>query len=304
MYDIKLRQIECFLEIAESLNFTESANKLFISQSLASKWIKSLEQELDVELFHRDKRGLILTEEGKYLLEHWTTHFNGLCNTVEDMHKLNSNLTGELHIGCLESFQYDNFMENLLREFSEKNPGVRIHLMSYGIQELIDAVLTGTVDVAFHTTLDIKYQPDISWLPIRKVKLYIAMSMSHNLASRDKLSVKDLESECFYTLSSEESPTGKNGIVAECKKAGFEPREIRSVPNTSSLALALLYENGVTICHQEITLGHEKQIKLFDTNEIEEKEYVALIWKKKNSGSIALRFAECTASFVKKNRII
>ena len=45
MYDIRLKQIECFLDISQTLSFTESAKRLHISQPLASKWIRSIEDE-------------------------------------------------------------------------------------------------------------------------------------------------------------------------------------------------------------------------------------------------------------------
>ena len=46
-----IHQIECFLEAAETLNFTEAASRLYISQQGLSRQIASLEKELELRLF-------------------------------------------------------------------------------------------------------------------------------------------------------------------------------------------------------------------------------------------------------------
>ena len=46
-----IHQIECFLEAARTLNFTEAANHLYISQQGLSRQIASLEKELELRLF-------------------------------------------------------------------------------------------------------------------------------------------------------------------------------------------------------------------------------------------------------------
>ena len=48
-------QIQCFLSVAETLNFTEAANRLFIAQSSLSRNISHLEEEIGLTLFIRTK---------------------------------------------------------------------------------------------------------------------------------------------------------------------------------------------------------------------------------------------------------
>ena len=46
-------QIQCFLNVAEYLNFTEAANHLFVAQSSLSRNVSNLEEELGMKLFVR-----------------------------------------------------------------------------------------------------------------------------------------------------------------------------------------------------------------------------------------------------------
>ncbi len=61
-------QLECFLTVAETLNFARAAQILNITQPAVTKQIKSLEDELNVRLFNRSTRSVELTTEGKQLI--------------------------------------------------------------------------------------------------------------------------------------------------------------------------------------------------------------------------------------------
>ena len=56
---MELKQIQCFLMVAEYLNFSTAAEQMFLSQPSLSRHISNLEQELGIALFLRDKRSEI-----------------------------------------------------------------------------------------------------------------------------------------------------------------------------------------------------------------------------------------------------
>lgn len=62
---MELRQLKYFAKLAETLNFSDAARQLFISQSTLSQQIKQLEQELNTQLFQRDNHKVTLTEPGR-----------------------------------------------------------------------------------------------------------------------------------------------------------------------------------------------------------------------------------------------
>lgn len=58
---MELRQLKYFVKAAETLNFSEAARLLYVTQSTLSQQIRQLEQELDTMLFDRDSHNVRLT---------------------------------------------------------------------------------------------------------------------------------------------------------------------------------------------------------------------------------------------------
>ena len=67
---MELSQLRTFRVVAETLNFTRAAERLYLTQSAVSYQIKALEQELGEPLFIRGKKGVRLSRAGQAALEH------------------------------------------------------------------------------------------------------------------------------------------------------------------------------------------------------------------------------------------
>ena len=300
MYDIRLKQIECFLDITQTMNFTSTAKRLHISQPLVSKWIKSIEDELNIKLFVRGKDGLYLTKEGAFLRDRWANSYPAIIKAIDEMRLHTNDMAGEISIGYLERYENDAFLREIVNAFSQKHPQIALKVTSYGISELVDHLHKRDLDVAFHTTLDLDSHTGLYWFPLHSVDFYIAISANHRLSQRSKLSMADLKHESFFAIAEKESPSGGRRILAACEKAGFKPRSLQYVPNLSSLALSIIYQNGVTLTGKEIVNGYEDQIRLYETAEIAQDESMALLWRKKEPGVLALKFAEFTSRYVQQ----
>lgn len=298
MYDIRLKQIECFLDIAQTLSFTATAKRLRISQPLTSKWIKSLEEELDTQLFIRSKDGLSLTAEGAFLSDRWRDCFTDLVGCISEMQALGDHTKQALSIGILDRYESDSFIHDILHSFEDRYPAYQIRVSSHGIQELIDRLIGHNLDVAFHTTLDADTQEGINFYPLRTVDFYIAISNQHRLARRDHLTIEDLKHESFFSISEAESPSSSKRIISQCQRAGFTPRNLQYVPNLSSLALSIIYQNGVTLTTAEIANGYERQIKLYPLPGTTKEESIALLWRKQDPGDDAIRFVEYVNGYI------
>jgi len=122
---IPLTALKFFRSAAQTLSFKKTAEQLFVTQAAVSQQIKSLENSLDIKLFERLNREVILTEEGKKLLPYVQKGFEafeeGFASLGDDP---NPDL---LTITTLPSFASRWLMPKLVN-FQEKNPGISLRI--------------------------------------------------------------------------------------------------------------------------------------------------------------------------------
>src|SRR4051812_42865459 len=97
-------QLDAFLTVAQTLNFTKAADQLHITQSALSQRIMKLEEELETSLFIRDRAGLKLTEAAQDLIRYCRCK-----NSLEDEFLSglrDASLAGVIRIGGLSSLMF------------------------------------------------------------------------------------------------------------------------------------------------------------------------------------------------------
>jgi DNA-binding transcriptional LysR family regulator len=103
MFSLTAHHLQVFLTAAETLNFTQAAQKLQISQPSVSQQIQSLEEHFGASLFARSNRNIELTEAGTILLP-LAREVIFLCTHVEEtMASLKGDVYGHLVVGCSTS---------------------------------------------------------------------------------------------------------------------------------------------------------------------------------------------------------
>ena len=129
-----LKQIRTFISVANTLNFTKSAEELFMTQSTVSKIIKALEDELETLLFYRNPK-IELTEIGKAIYAqsiNIVTLMDSIPLEVENFHGLNK---GEIKIG-IPPLTGSTFFPKIIGEFNNKYPNIELQLFESGSKQI------------------------------------------------------------------------------------------------------------------------------------------------------------------------
>ena len=100
MSDTNLNLYKIFCVVAESRNYKEASEKLFVSESTISSHIKNLENKLDITLFYREKDGLVLTNEGKKLYDSMSEKIRDIEFAEESLIQECDFSKAKLTIGC------------------------------------------------------------------------------------------------------------------------------------------------------------------------------------------------------------
>ena len=143
---MELRHLKYFVKIAETLNFSEAAKSLFITQSTLSQQIRQLEQEVDAQLFERNNHNVRLTEAGEELLPYARQTLKASQACFDRIQDLQQMLTGTLNIGV--TFSFSPILTEALFAFIKLYPKVKLNIFYKPMAELMKMLEQDEVDFA------------------------------------------------------------------------------------------------------------------------------------------------------------
>lgn len=186
---MEIRQLNYFIKAAEMLHFTEAAAASFVTQSTLSQQIKQLEDELGMLLFDRIGKHVRLTEAGHVFLLHARQITLDIKKSKQAIFELSNLINGELKIGV--TYAFSSLLLPALTPFSEKFPGILIHIEYGTAGELESKLRTADLDIilAFHEQTDTN---DLEMQPIFSSRIKMVVAKTHPLANLNKISLKEL----------------------------------------------------------------------------------------------------------------
>lgn len=121
-------KLRIFHAAAEAGSFTHAGDHLRMSQSAVSRQVSALERDLNVPLFHRHARGLVLTEQGELLFDTAKVVMNKLHTAETLLSDAKTKPAGELRITCPVGFG-TVWVTQRMREFMDLYPDIRVELL-------------------------------------------------------------------------------------------------------------------------------------------------------------------------------
>jgi len=121
-------KLKIFHTVAEASSFTKAATILNLSQSAISRQIQSLEKDLKIQLFERHARGLVLTDNGKYLFQTAHEVISKLKDVEATLGDEKDKLKGRLTVTTVVSFG-TTWLTPRIQEFMTLHPDIEIELI-------------------------------------------------------------------------------------------------------------------------------------------------------------------------------
>ena len=187
---MELRQLRYFAKAAETLNFSHAASCLNIAQSSLSQQIRQLEDELGTQLFIRDSHSFQLTEAGETMLPLALRTIHDAEACADRIHDLRKLLVGTLNIGVTHSFS--PILTESVISFMKMYPKIKVNIVYKQMNELMGLLSNRELDfvLAFKP---IQPLPNVESHILFQNTLSAIVGKSHPLASKDKVSISELE---------------------------------------------------------------------------------------------------------------
>lgn len=147
---MELRVLNYFLMVAREENITKAAQLLHVTQPTLSRQLIQLEEELGVQLFHRGKHCITLTEDGM-LLRRRALEITSLSEkTIAEFKDKTEMPSGEIFIGCGETKSMEILAENI-RRFHKMYPLTQFHIYSATADDVKERIEKGLLDIGLLT---------------------------------------------------------------------------------------------------------------------------------------------------------
>lgn len=143
----KLDLYKIFCQVGKSESFSRAAKELYMTQPAVSQAIMQLEKELDIRLFTRRPKGVVLTDQGKLLFEHVNSAINLIDAGEKKVLATNNLLMGELKIGVGDTTSR-YFLLPYLEKFHSKYPNIKFKIINRTSLELCTMLKSGEIDIA------------------------------------------------------------------------------------------------------------------------------------------------------------
>ncbi len=282
-----------FQKVCEFNNITRAAKELYVSQPAISANIKELEKDLNVKLFVRKNNKLIITEEGKFLLQKVDHLLKEIDDLVQEMHNLKSYRT--INVGVPPMIG-ELIFPHIFYEFREKYPSVNLNIVECGSKQLIDLVKNNEINVGFGIVGD-SIDDHLKTFKLCTTELVFAVNKEHHMKDFNSISVESLRDELLVVM----------------KEDSYQNKKIKNIfTSLGSEPNIVLYSNQLNTIKKILSNG---EVGAFIIKEIAENDSeiigiplekpieldIRLIWRKRNDNN---RDVSNFIKFIKNNDII
>ena len=241
---LNVHQLNVFVIAAETLNFTQTAKRLHLTQSSVSQHIKSLEVQLGVDLFERKGRSLEITDAGRVLLPMARDIVEGSIRVAEQMELLKGEIHGHLIVGC-NTAPGKYLLPFMLAKFHTQYPLVRISCQVLPPKQIQEGMAEGEIHFTLSNLADANADSGEYQLYLEEPILLIA-PLDHPWASMEEIEPEDLY-EGRFIMRERDSGTYTN-VSAGLLDVGIDIEKLDVFMEMgTSEALALAVEQGLGV---------------------------------------------------------
>ncbi len=187
-------QLEHFLAVVDEGSFTRAAARVYRTQSAISQSIKRLEEAVGAPVFARDAPEVCLTESGKLLANYARRMVQMRDEAMRSLDDLKRLVAGSVTVAAHESAAV-YLLPGPIKTFLQRHHEIRVGIYRSPLDEIPRRVLDREVEVGF--VKDVPIFRELHCAEVHSDRMVLIGSPMHPLASRPRLSLRDVASEHF-----------------------------------------------------------------------------------------------------------
>ncbi len=239
---LEFRHLRTIRAISECGGLARAADRLNITQSALSHQVKTLEDQIGVELFVRRSKPMTLSAAGQRLLRLAEQVLPQIEAVEQDFAGLKSGRTGRLHI-AIECHACFEWLFPVLEQFRRAWPEVDVDIRP-GLQfQALPALQKEDVDLVVSSDPD--RLAGVEFVPLFDYEPVFLASSAHPLAAKSHIEAEDFAGQTLITYPVDRS---RLDVFSQLlTPAGVEPAAIRQVELTAVILLLVASNRGVSV---------------------------------------------------------
>lgn len=209
--DLSLNNLKTFIKVADKGSFSAAARNMGKAQSAVSTAIANMEIDLGVELFNRQGKFPVLTQEGQVLLREARQIVNSCHLFMERAGAFEEGIDSILRIAVDEIISKEIILD-LLEKFGEKFAATELEILYGALGDIQTMVEQGRVDIGILVPNDLPNQINPNRL-VSHIAFIPVVSFEHPLAKKTKLTLHDLESHRQLVITSRGGEREEESII-------------------------------------------------------------------------------------------
>lgn len=264
MDNYPFRGLECFLVVAEELNFTRAAAQLGIAQPSLSRHIHALEERLGTRLFERVHRQVSLTAAGRLLQAGAAGPLLQLQRAIDLAERAGSLDEGSrLEIGFISSLLSSDMIQ-LFQRYRQQHPQVHLTLHDWLPGDQVRALAEGRLDGGFIGLASRDRLSGIAFQPWKREALKLFLPPGHALAGQRAIALKAVARDPMVAVAGGSFPAFASAVRDLCRKAGFRPRVIHEANRAQAVVAMVAAGAGTAILPDSMSRVADKGITAVD----------------------------------------
>lgn len=287
-----IRDLEIFVEVAQSGQMGTAAKKLYISQPTVSHVIAQLEGEYHVKLFERLSRKLYITETGKEFLQ-YARHI--LANFKEMEHYLyhaSENIC--IHIGAsltVGSF----FLAKLIEAYEKENPKVRIRVYIDNSKNIVQKIAEGRLDISIiEGSIDTK---NIIAKDVYEDEMVLICGKNHPFAKKKSIKLSELANQdCVLR---EEGSGTREVLLSLTEKRGIPIVKKWVCHSSDSILNIVALGQGISIVSRSLLLHEARVVQIPLQGRVLKRQFRIIYHKDKYLSTSLQKFMKAIEEYFK-----
>ena len=235
---VKYRHIQCFLEVARLRSLVKAAEELSITQPAVSKTLRELEEILEVRLFDRSRKGVVLTQFGEVLLHYAGASLAALKQGLDSVAQARMSGESYLNIGVLPSVAA-RIVPTAVQRFLAESVETTLTLITGPNTFLLSRLRLGELDLVVGRLADPEQMAGLSFTHLYSESVSFVVRKGHPLLDRKPLDVRRLADHVVLYPTQEAiiRPYVERLLIA----AGVTnlPRRVETISNTFGRSFTL-----------------------------------------------------------------